>query len=97
MRLTHLLLEGFRSYDRAELHPSPALTIVTGPNAAGKTNLLEAIFVAIAGRSHRAAAEHELVRHGSPFSRVRLDLADPAVAPEHAAPHNRDAHGLLAR
>ena len=84
MRLTHLLLEGFRSYDRAELHPSPALTIVTGPNAAGKTNLLEAIFVAIAGRSHRAAGEHELVRHGSAFARVRLDLADPAAAAEQA-------------
>ena len=84
MRLTHLLLEGFRSYDRAELHPSPALTIVTGPNAAGKTNLLEAIFVAVTGRSHRAAAEHELVRHGSPFARARLDLADPAAAGEHA-------------
>jgi DNA replication and repair protein RecF len=76
MRLTRLSLEDFRSYATAELHPDPGLTIVAGPNGAGKTNLLEAVHVAITGRSHRAGAESELVRHGRPFARVRLDLAD---------------------
>ncbi|HEX2142385.1 MAG TPA: DNA replication and repair protein RecF, partial [Candidatus Limnocylindria bacterium] len=74
MRLTRLLLEDFRSYASAELHPDPGLTIVAGPNGAGKTNLLEAAHVAITGRSHRAGTEAELVRHGQPFARVRLDL-----------------------
>jgi DNA replication and repair protein RecF len=76
MRVTRLLLEDFRSYAGAELLPDARLTIVAGANGSGKTNLLEAIHVAIAGRSHRAAADHELVRHGRPFARVRLDLAD---------------------
>jgi DNA replication and repair protein RecF len=76
MRLTRLSLEDFRSYAVAELHPDPGLTIVAGPNGAGKTNLLEAIYIAITGRSHRAGAESELVRHGRPFARIRLDLAD---------------------
>ena len=80
MRLTRLQLEDFRSYASAELHPEPGLTIVAGPNGAGKTNLLEAIFVAVTGRSHRAGSDAELVRHGSPFSRIRLDLADPLGA-----------------
>jgi DNA replication and repair protein RecF len=78
VRLTHLLLEDFRSYERAELHPEPGLTIVTGPNAAGKSNLLESVFVAVTGRTPRAASEEELVRHGRPFARVRLDVADPS-------------------
>lgn len=75
MRLTHLVLESFRSYPAAELQLDPGLTIVAGPNGAGKTNLLEAIFVAITGHSHRAGSDHELVHHGAPFGRVRLDLA----------------------
>ncbi|MEX0710543.1 MAG: DNA replication/repair protein RecF [Chloroflexota bacterium] len=76
MRLTRLQLEDFRSYPHAELHPDPGLTIVAGANGAGKTNLLEAISVAITGRSHRAGTDAEMVRHGSSFARVRLDLAD---------------------
>ena len=77
MRLARLALEQFRSYEAAELHPEPGLTIVAGPNGAGKTNLLEAVFVGVTGRSPRATADHELVRHGAPYGRVRLDLADP--------------------
>jgi RecF protein len=77
VRLTRLVLEEFRSYPAAELRPDPGLTIVAGPNGSGKTNLLEAIFVTVTGRSHRAAADVELVRHGAPFARVRLELTDP--------------------
>lgn len=76
MRLARLALEHYRSYRAAELHPDPGLTIVAGPNAAGKTNLLEAVHVAVTGRSPRAAADAELVHHGAPFARVRLDLLD---------------------
>jgi DNA replication and repair protein RecF len=80
VRLTRLLLEDFRSYASAELHPEPGLTIVAGPNGAGKTNLLEAAFVAVTGRSHRAGSDAEMVRHGRPYARVRLDLSDPVDA-----------------
>jgi DNA replication and repair protein RecF len=74
MRLVRLVLEQFRSYASAELHPDPGLTIIAGPNAAGKTNLLEAVHVAVTGRSPRAASDAELVRHGAGFARIRLDL-----------------------
>ena len=59
----------------AELSPDPGLTVVAGPNGTGKTNLLEAIHTTIAGRSHRAVVDAELVRHGAPFARVRMELA----------------------
>src|SRR5574338_847755 len=72
--LTRLTREDFRSYAAAELAPDPGLTVVAAPNGTGKTNLLEAIHVAVTGRSHRAAVEAELVRHGRPFARVRLEL-----------------------
>jgi DNA replication and repair protein RecF len=75
MALTRLVLEDFRSYTAAELTPDPGLTVVAGPNGTGKTNLLEAIHTTIVGRSHRAVVDAELVRHGAPFARVRLELA----------------------
>jgi DNA replication and repair protein RecF len=72
--LTRLALADIRSYAAAELLPDPGLTVVAAPNGTGKTNLLEAIHVAITGRSHRAAVDADLVRHGTPFGRIRLDL-----------------------
>ncbi len=75
MDLTRLALEDFRSYERAELRPDPGLTVVAGPNGIGKTNLLEAIHTTVVGRSHRAGVEADLVRHGAPFARVRLELS----------------------
>ena len=75
MELTRLTLTDFRSYSAAELIPDSGLTVVAGPNGTGKTNLLEAIHATIVGRSHRAGVDVELVRHGAPFARVRLELS----------------------
>ncbi len=80
MTLSRLTLVDFRSYEAAELTPEPGLTIVAAPNGTGKTNLLEAIHVAITGRSHRASVDSDLVRHGRPFGRIRLDLAEGTAA-----------------
>jgi DNA replication and repair protein RecF len=80
MELTRLTLTDFRSYRAAELAPDPGLTVVAGPNGTGKTNLLEAIHATIVGRSHRAVVDAELVRHGEPFARVRLELAGGTAA-----------------
>lgn len=80
MELTRLGLENFRSYPFAELRPDPGLTVVAAPNGTGKTNLLEAIHIAITGRSHRASVEADLVRHGADFARVRLELSGGTAA-----------------
>jgi DNA replication and repair protein RecF len=80
MELSRLALTDFRSYASAELEPDPGLTVVAAPNGAGKTNLLEAIHATITGRSHRAAVDAELVRHGAGFARVVLELAGGTAA-----------------
>ncbi len=49
MRVTRLTLRDFRSYEAAELRPGPGLTVITGRNGAGKTNLLEALYFACTG------------------------------------------------
>jgi len=80
MDLTRLALEDFRSYGSAELTPDAGLTLVAAPNGTGKTNLLEAIHVAITGRSHRAAVDVDLVRHDAGMARVVLELAGGTAA-----------------
>ena len=84
MRLARLRLDHYRSYVSAEIEPDPGLTVIAGPNGSGKTNLLESVWVAVSGRSHRVATDADLVTHGAPLGRVTLDLA-PASGRETAA------------
>jgi DNA replication and repair protein RecF len=50
----------FRNYRTLSLTPATSLNILTGPNAQGKTNLLEGLGVLLAGRSFRGAKASEL-------------------------------------
>jgi len=69
--VTHLSLADFRSYTLAEVPLAAGVTVFTGANGQGKTNLVEAIeFLATLG-SHRVATEAPLVRAGAERSIVR--------------------------
>ena len=59
-----LLLRNFRSYTDAQFVFSPHNNLITGPNARGKTTILEAINLLITGRSFRSNNLDELVREG---------------------------------
>jgi len=58
--LERLTLEGFRNYRYQQVHFHPALNVITGNNAQGKTNLLESIFFLSVNRSFRTRKDHEL-------------------------------------
>ncbi len=71
MFVTHLSLADFRSYAHVEVPLRAGVTVFTGANGQGKTNLVEAIeFLATLG-SHRVAAEAPLVRVGAERAIVR--------------------------
>jgi DNA replication and repair protein RecF len=73
IRSLHLLdLRGYANLD-ASFGPGPNL--LWGPNAAGKTSLLEAIVLLAWGRSHRTTADAELVRWGTSLARVAGTVA----------------------
>ena len=57
-----LRLADFRSFERLELHPSEGVTVLVGPNAAGKTNTVEALQLLTAGSSFRKPTPRQLVR-----------------------------------
>lgn len=54
MIFTDLRVQHYRSYQDSSFDLGPGVNIVVGPNAAGKTNLLEALMVAAVGKSYRA-------------------------------------------
>jgi DNA replication and repair protein RecF len=64
MQLTHLELLDFRNYERLELEPGPGLTAFVGPNAQGKSNLLEAVAMLGTGKSFRAQRDGSVIRYG---------------------------------
>src|SRR5919198_31391 len=76
MWVRRLRVLGFRNLRRQELEFGPRVTLLWGPNGAGKTNLLEALFVGLAGGSCRASRDREAVAFGEPVARVEIDVAD---------------------
>jgi DNA replication and repair protein RecF len=66
VHLDHLWLTDFRSYREAEFAPAPAgITVVTGANGEGKTNLIEAMGYLATLRSLRGSPAEAMVRAGS--------------------------------
>jgi len=62
--LNQLTLRGFRCFESLQYEPGPSLNFITGPNAQGKTSILEAACVLLRMRSPRTTSMGELVRFG---------------------------------
>jgi DNA replication and repair protein RecF len=75
MLATKLDARGFRSLLHVQIELGPGITSIVGDNGAGKTNLLEAVYFALSGRSFRTRDRRELVRFGEPIGRVEVILA----------------------
>lgn len=65
MSLGYLSVRDLRCVQAAELELDPRSNLIVGPNAGGKTTLLEAIFLLSCGRSFRSNRLDELVRTGA--------------------------------
>lgn len=73
--ISNLRLQNFRSYRDATFEFGDGVNIIVGPNASGKTNLLEAILVMARGKSYRAA-DRELIKHKAKWARLDAQQAD---------------------
>jgi DNA replication and repair protein RecF len=72
MRVASLDARDFRSLERIEVEIGPGITTALGANGTGKTNLLEALYFGLSGRSFRTRDRRELIRFGSEVARSEL-------------------------
>lgn len=67
-------LQHFRSYSDGSYEFDPGVNIIVGPNASGKTTLIEGLMVGLRGKSYKAR-DIELLQTGEAWARV--DIGDP--------------------
>lgn len=82
MSLAELRIENLRCIESATLKFSPELNLIAGENGAGKTSILEAIFLLGRGRSFRTRSSERLIRYQQPKLTVfgRTDDQPPRQA-----------------
>lgn len=71
MLISKLRLTDFRNFKKKELSFSPEITLIIGPNASGKTNILESLFFLATGKSFKAKIEEEMVNYDKDLARVK--------------------------
>lgn len=74
MIIQSLDLKNYRNYDEASIVFGDRVNILYGDNAQGKTNVLEAIYVAGTTKSHRSSKDKELIRFNEDEAHIRLNI-----------------------
>jgi DNA replication and repair protein RecF len=74
VRVAWIEIRDFRSHREVSLEVPPGLTAVAGPNARGKTNLLEAMYYLCALVSPRVSSDLPLVRWGAESAFLRGEV-----------------------
>ena len=65
----------FRNYEGLELDLEPGMILMQGSNGAGKSNLLEALYLLAIAKSYRASTERELVRRQTADEEVQAQVS----------------------
>lgn len=74
MNVTNLKLKNFRNYEDINITFNKGVNILSGDNAQGKTNILESIYYASLGKSHRTNKDKELIYFDKEFSYINIKV-----------------------
>ena len=80
MLVRSIYLRNYRNYSELKLDFAPDINVLLGPNAQGKTNIIEAVYYASLGHSHRTHTDSELIRWEQPAGLVQLAFERLGVA-----------------
>jgi len=74
--VTAIEAKPLRSLDRVRVELEPGIVSVIGPNGTGKTNLIEALYFALTGRSFRTSDRRDLIPFGGSLARAEATIRD---------------------
>ncbi len=74
MIVKNIELEGFRNYSLVAAEFCENVNVITGDNAQGKTNLLEAIYYLTCGKSFRSRTDKDVIGFDSDFAVIKAEL-----------------------
>ena len=74
MIIKSLKLDHFRNYDSLNMDLKDGTTILYGDNAQGKTNILEAIYVAATSKSHKGSKDKEMIQFNQDEAHINIEI-----------------------
>jgi DNA replication and repair protein RecF len=74
--VTAIEAKPLRSLKRSRVELPPGIVSVIGPNGTGKTNLVEALYFALTGRSFRTSDRRDLIPFGGSLARAEATIRD---------------------
>lgn len=86
MRIKKLQLNNFRNYETLNVEFSDGVNLLYGDNAQGKTNILEAVFMAATTKSIRGSKDREMIRFGQEEAHICVNAEKQDI------PHKIDIH-----
>jgi len=75
VHISHLRIENFRNLENVEISPEQGLNYFYGENGAGKTSVLEALYLLSRGKSFRTPSSEELIRHQAGSFQLFLEIS----------------------
>ena len=76
LRIEHITFSDFRNYEALDLNGISDLTVFVGPNAVGKTNIVEGIQLLTAQSSFKHPTSLQMIRQGATSARLAADVSD---------------------
>ena len=74
MIIKSLKMDHFRNYDSLNIDFMDGTTILYGDNAQGKTNILEAIYVAATSKSHKGSKDKEMIQFNQDEAHINIQI-----------------------
>lgn len=76
MYLKNIKLTNFRNYQDQQIQYINGINLFLGPNAQGKTNIIEAIYLAAFGTSYRTLKDSEVINFNNDFAKIDVEYFD---------------------